>query len=38
MENNCIRAFGTYSEIENNDPNLVLEWNANENNGDVQLR
>lgn len=41
MENNCIRAYGTFSEIENNDPELAREWSftiANENSSDVQLR
>lgn len=41
MENNCIRACGTFSEIENNDPELAQQWNltiANENSSDVQLR
>lgn len=41
MENNCIRAYGTFSEIENNDPELTQHWNftiANENSSDVQLR
>lgn len=28
MENNAIRTYGTYTEIENNDPSLVQEWNA----------
>lgn len=42
MENNSVRAYGTYGEIENNDPSLVQEWNsiiASQDNKDMhQLR
>lgn len=28
MENNKIKAFGTLAEIENNDAEIVQEWNS----------
>lgn len=41
MENNGIRAKGTYRDIENTDCDLILEWNsiiAKENAKDESIR
>lgn len=41
MENNAIRAYGTYEEITNKDPSLTEEWRLltdNENSNELPLR
>lgn len=41
MENNTIRAYGTYAEIANTDPVLVQEWRSltdNEISNEIPLR
>lgn len=41
MENNTIRAYGTYAEIANQDPSLTEEWRLltdNENSNVLPLR
>ena len=41
MENNAIRAYGTFAEIANTDPLLVEEWRSltdNENSNELPLR
>lgn len=41
MENNAIRAYGTFAEIASTDPSLVEEWRLltdNENSNELPLR